>query len=210
MVVCTFQLRSLSCFFTISAEIWSLHSKITWTVSSISLDGKSCCWPQTFKSTKLLMVELARCLGYFKHENTVFRRSHLLEKCDQDKDKQWVRSSLIYSFQCDLCDVGYVGYTCGHSHNRVKRHNKQNAFHKSFKAKSQCAIRLHLCESIFTIFTPLLILCAKKSLFTLFDIIFPWWWSHDYSEMSDFTFFILCFCRFVLKYIVTPLNKRAH
>ena len=26
----------------------------------------------------------------------------------------------IDSFQCDLCDAGYVGYTRGHLHNRVK------------------------------------------------------------------------------------------
>ena len=46
----------------------------------------SCCWSQTFKSTKLLMVELTRCLGYFKRENTVFTRSHSSEKFDQYKD----------------------------------------------------------------------------------------------------------------------------
>ena len=30
---------------------------------------------------------------------------------------------VVYSFQCDLCDAGYVGYTRGHLHNRVKGHN---------------------------------------------------------------------------------------
>ena len=84
----------LSCFFTISAEIWSLNGKITRTVSSGSLDGdKSCWWSQTFESTKLLMVELTRCLGYFKRENTVFKRSHSSEKCDQDEDKRCARSA---------------------------------------------------------------------------------------------------------------------
>ena len=29
---------------------------------------------------------------------------------------------VVYSFQCDLCDAGYVGYTRGHLHNRVKGH----------------------------------------------------------------------------------------
>ena len=28
---------------------------------------------------------------------------------------------VVYGFQCDLCDAGYVGYTRGHLHNRVKR-----------------------------------------------------------------------------------------
>ena len=27
---------------------------------------------------------------------------------------------VVYGFQCDLCDAGYVGYTRGHLHNRVK------------------------------------------------------------------------------------------
>ena len=29
---------------------------------------------------------------------------------------------VVYSFQCDLCDAGYVGYTRGHLRNRVKGH----------------------------------------------------------------------------------------
>ena len=27
---------------------------------------------------------------------------------------------VVYGFQCDLCGAGYVGYTRGHLHNRVK------------------------------------------------------------------------------------------
>ena len=99
---------------------------------------------------------------------------------------------VVYGFQCDLCDAGYVRYKRGHLHNRVKGHTQQSsaiakhyknmhgtmpqgllkcfevfkkfrnkfeclvriAIYKSFKAKSQRAIRLHLCESIFIIFTP--------------------------------------------------------
>ena len=34
---------------------------------------------------------------------------------------------VIYSFQCDLCDAGYVGYTRGHLHNRVKGHKQQSS-----------------------------------------------------------------------------------
>ena len=30
------------------------------------------------------------------------------------------RQYFVDSFQCDLCDAGYVGYTRGHLHNRVK------------------------------------------------------------------------------------------
>ena len=28
----------------------------------------------------------------------------------------------MYSFQCGLCDAGYVGYTCRHLHQRTEEH----------------------------------------------------------------------------------------
>ena len=31
---------------------------------------------------------------------------------------------VVYNFHSNLCDVGYVGYTRSHSHNRVKGHNQ--------------------------------------------------------------------------------------
>jgi len=36
------------------------------------------------------------------------------------------QQSVVYRFQCDLCDAGYVGYTRGHLHTRVDGH-RQNA-----------------------------------------------------------------------------------
>ena len=33
----------------------------------------------------------------------------------------------FYSFQCDLCDAGYVGYASGHLRNRVKGHKQQSS-----------------------------------------------------------------------------------
>ena len=33
---------------------------------------------------------------------------------------------VVYGLQCDLCDAGYVGYTQGHLHNRVKGHKQQS------------------------------------------------------------------------------------
>ena len=29
---------------------------------------------------------------------------------------------VVYSFQCGLCDAGYVGYTCQHLHQRIEEH----------------------------------------------------------------------------------------
>ena len=34
---------------------------------------------------------------------------------------------IVYNFQCDLCDAGYVGYTRGHLQNRVKGHKQQSS-----------------------------------------------------------------------------------
>ena len=31
---------------------------------------------------------------------------------------------LVYKFQCDLCNAGYVGYTRGHLHERVDGHKQ--------------------------------------------------------------------------------------
>ena len=56
------------------------NGKITRTVSSVSLDGKSCCWPQTFESTKLLMVELTRCLGTFIHLRILSSEGHIHQR----------------------------------------------------------------------------------------------------------------------------------
>ena len=41
---------------------------------------------------------------------------------------------VVYGFQCDLYDAGYVGYTRGHLHNRVKGHKQQScAIAKHYK-----------------------------------------------------------------------------
>ena len=34
---------------------------------------------------------------------------------------------VVYKYQCDLCDAGYIGYTRGHLHNRVKGHKQQSS-----------------------------------------------------------------------------------
>ena len=35
---------------------------------------------------------------------------------------------VVYRFQCDLCDAGYVGYTRGHLHTRVDGHKQKASF----------------------------------------------------------------------------------
>ena len=89
-------------------------------------------------------------------------------------NEQCVVNKTVYNFQCDLCAAGYVHVrnTRGHLHNRVKGHKQQSsaiakhyknvheyemhdfAFHKNLKTKSQRAIRIYSCESIFIICAP--------------------------------------------------------
>ena len=66
----------------------------------------------------------------------------------------------------------------------------RNAFYKSFKAKSERAIRLNSCESIFIIFATPYVNSSRQNRFkycNLPDMIHIFLdMEHDYSETSDF------------------------
>ena len=34
---------------------------------------------------------------------------------------------LVYKFECDLCDAGYVGYTSRHLHQRIEEHKSASS-----------------------------------------------------------------------------------
>ena len=41
---------------------------------------------------------------------------------------------VVYIFQCDLCNAGYVGYTCRHLYNHAKGHKQKSyAIAKHYK-----------------------------------------------------------------------------
>ena len=45
---------------------------------------------------------------------------------------------LVYKFQCDLCDAGYVGFTRRHLHQRVEEHkNSSSSIGKHFRDKKK-------------------------------------------------------------------------
>ena len=47
---------------------------------------------------------------------------------------------LVYKFQCDLCDAGYVGFTRRHLHQRVEEHkNSSSSIGKHFRDKHSLA-----------------------------------------------------------------------
>ncbi|KAL9987751.1 hypothetical protein ACROYT_G002107 [Oculina patagonica] len=43
-------------------------------------------------------------------------------KVREDKPPLVNQQCVVYNFQCNLCDVGYVGYTCRHLHQRIEEH----------------------------------------------------------------------------------------
>ena len=43
-------------------------------------------------------------------------------KIKEDKPPLVSQQCVVYSFQCSLCDAGYVGYTCRHLHQRTEEH----------------------------------------------------------------------------------------
>ena len=43
-------------------------------------------------------------------------------KVREDKPPLVSQQCVVYSFQCGLCDAGYVGYTCRYLHQRIEEH----------------------------------------------------------------------------------------
>ena len=47
---------------------------------------------------------------------------------------------LVYKFECDLCDAGYVGYTSRHLHQRIKEHKRaSSSIGQHFRVKHSSA-----------------------------------------------------------------------
>ena len=91
-------------------------------VSSVSWDGdKGCCWSQTVESTKLLMVELTRCLGYFQgRPPTYYYR--LLQK---EKELESIIRRLLPKAIADT--VRHTGYRLAHLYGLPKTHKDRLA-----------------------------------------------------------------------------------
>ena len=48
----------------------------------------------------------------------------------EEKEPQIVNQQrVVYRFQCNLCDAGYMGYTRGHLHVRVDGHKQRSSYH---------------------------------------------------------------------------------
>ena len=66
----------------------------------------------------------------------VFARRKIVQELNVKEAKPLIVNEhcVVYNFECDLCDAGYVGYTRGYLHNRVKGHKQQSsAIAKQYK-----------------------------------------------------------------------------
>ena len=74
------------------------------------------------------------------------------------------RQNVVYSFKCDLCEAGYVGYTCRHLYQRVEEH-KSSAFGVHFK---NCHKNLEHFDTNFTV----LMQCKTKFDCLVYEMLF--------------------------------------
>ena len=78
--------------------------------------------------------------------NTPIRPVFVSHKIEQDLELREVmppvvnQQCLVYHFKCDLFDVGYVGFTRRHLHQRVEEHkNVSSSIGKHFRAEHSLA-----------------------------------------------------------------------
>ena len=139
---------------------------------------------------------------------------------------------VIYSFQCDLCDAGYLGYTRGHLHNRVKGHKQQSSaiskhyknvhgtilqdplkrFKPNLNVQSD-SIRAKYFYNLFIIFAPFYVNSSLQNRFKCCNL-------HDHiyifldngvmtipkRRILSFVFTVLCFKKSLLIFLLSVLK----
>ena len=102
--------------------------------------------------------------------------SQKILKCDKPRHQQ----CLVYKFECDLCDAGYVSYTSRHLHQRIEEDKRGNFIHRPALSKNIsfvplfpcslgpllpcCLVTLLLCSPV------LLFLCSLVALLSCFPV----------------------------------------
>ena len=78
--------------------------------------------------------------------NTTIQPVFISHKIEGDLKSREVKppvvnqQSLVYHFKCELCDAGYVGFTCRHLHQRVDEHqNPSSSIGKHFRKEHSLA-----------------------------------------------------------------------
>ena len=80
-----------------------------------------------------------------------------------------IPSSVVYGFQCDLCDAGYLGYTRRHLHYRVKGRRKQQT---SAIAKRYKNMRGTMPQGLLSVSKCLLKKCRNKFDCFVYEMLF--------------------------------------
>ena len=83
-------------------------------------------------------------------------RGWLVQRYNSDKPPLVNQQCIVYNFRCNLCDAGYVGYTCQHLHQRIEEHKGStignhlkeatrfwNAFYQRTETNSKQTMRFH-------------------------------------------------------------------
>ena len=113
-------------------------------------------WCQTFEvwSRQLLQVDLiCFCSLLSSKIKTTIQPVFISRKLNEDVKVREVKPAtvnqqcVVYKFQCNLCDAGYVGYTRGHLHERVDGHKqKSSSICKHYLSEHNSNIPSHLSE----------------------------------------------------------------
>ena len=88
---------------------------------------------------------------FLKHKQANLRH-HSQGKMNHTEVKPAIvnQQCLVYQFQCNLCDAGYVGYTRGHLHKRVDGHKqKSSSICKHYLSEHNSVITPFISEDTF-------------------------------------------------------------
>ena len=104
----------------------------------VKQDSKNCAKPEAGMSSKI---------------KTTIQPVFISRKLNEDVKVREVKPAtvnqqcVVYKFQCNLCDAGYVGYTRGHLHERVDGHKqKSSSICKHYLSEHNSNIPPHLLE----------------------------------------------------------------
>ena len=87
--------------------------------------SESCCPFKDQKSANVVRKQLADLSRKINADISPVYTSRKIKdeiKVKEDKPPLVSQQCVVYSFQCSLCDAGYVGYTCRHLHRRIEEH----------------------------------------------------------------------------------------
>ena len=73
------------------------------------------------------MTDLSRKIGISLQPVFISKKLDEQLKPREAKPLMVNQQCVVYSFSCDLCDAGYVGYTARHLFQRIAEHKRQSS-----------------------------------------------------------------------------------